>query len=89
MPEDESWWAELLVRQVGQGFAKVALLRKGELDAIDIDPQIAKDFNIEYRGAVKKHRVVRIADGHVLKEGLPTVEDAQAWIRDHRRVLAA
>lgn len=89
VPDDERWYAELLVRQTGQGFAKVVLLRQGELDAIEIDPKISADFDIEWRGAKIKHRVVRKLDKQVLKEGLDTVEAAQAWIRDHARAVAA
>lgn len=89
MPDDERWYAELLVRQAGQGFAKVHVLRKGELDAIEIDPKLSADFDIEWRGARIKHRIVRKKDAKVMKEGLATAEDAQAWIRDHARAVAA
>ena len=89
-PEDETWWAELLVRKVGQGYAKVQLLRQGELEALSpADPELAKDYDIEFRGAVIKHRVVRKKDGVVVKQGLDSEAEAQAWLRDHRRMLAA
>lgn len=87
--EDEAYYAELLVRKVGQGFAKMQLLRSGELDAASADPALTDGYDIQYRGPVVKHRVVRLKDGHVLKQGLDTFEDASAWLRDHKRMLAA
>lgn len=87
--EDESYWAELLVRRVGQGYAKVQELRSGELDARGEDPKLTDGYEIQFRGAVTKHRIVRNKDGQVLKQGLDSHEDAVAWLRDHKRMLAA
>jgi hypothetical protein len=87
--EDESYWAELLVRRVGQGYAKVQTLRSGRLDEGGEAPQLADGYDIQFRGPVVKHRIVRMKDGHVLKSGLDSYEDAAAWLRDHKRMLAA
>lgn len=87
--EDESFWAELLVRKVGQGYAKVQVLRDGKLEQPSADPKLTDGYDIEYRGPIVKHRVVRKKDGAVLKQGLDTFEDAVAWLRDHKRMLAA
>lgn len=89
MPEDEKWWAELLVRRTGQGFASVQVLHKGELEQVAYDPKLTKEYDIEFVGPVLKHRVVRKSDGHVLKDRLETPEAAQAWLRDHLRAIAA
>lgn len=87
--EDESYWAELLVRKVGQGYAKVQTLRSGSLQEPVVDLPQGEGYDIEFRGAIVKHRVVRKSDGHVLKQGLDTYEDAAAWLRDHKRMMAA
>jgi len=89
MSEDDTYWAELLVRKTGQGYAKVQVLRKGELDQPTVDLKATDGYEIEFRGQIVKHRVVRKSDGHVLKQGLDSYEDATAWLRDHKRMLAA
>lgn len=86
--EDETYCAELLVRKTGQGFAKVQVLRHFELDQPTPDPKLGDDHEIEHRGPIVKHRIVRKKDGQVLKQGLDTFEEAQAWLRDHKRMLA-
>lgn len=89
MAEDDSYFAELLVRKVGQGYAKMQVLREGLLEAPVVDLPENEAYAIEFRGAIVKHRVVRKSDGHVLKQGLDSHEDATAWLRDHKRMLAA
>lgn len=87
--EDGSYWAELKVLKVGQGFAKVMVLRHVDLADAGADPSIADGYDIQFRGPIVKHRVVRLKDNHVLKQGLDTEEDARAWLRDHKKMLAA
>lgn len=87
--EDEAYYAELMVRRVGQGYAKMQLLRGGELDKPAADLPENAGYEIQFRGQIVKHRVVRLKDGHVLKQGLDTNEEALAWLRDHKRMLAA
>lgn len=90
IPEDEAWFAELLVRQVGPGFAKVVPLRGGELDALEPDAElIGKDFRLEWVNSTTKYRLVRVKDGHVLKEKLSDRIEAHRWLADHRKALAA
>ena len=86
--EDDVYWAELLVRKVGQGYAKVQLLRDGVLDMPVIDA-VDSGYEIEYRGAIVKHRVVRKSDGHCLKQGMDSFEEASRWLLEHKRMLAA
>lgn len=87
--EDESFWAELFVRRVGQGYALVHELRSGQLGARADAPTPTEGYEIQFRGPVVKHRVVRKSDGHVLKQGLDSEEDARLWLREHKRVMAA
>lgn len=87
--EDESYWAELLVRKVGQGYAKVQALRSGALQEPVVELPEGEGYEIQFRGAIIKHRVVRLSDKQVLKQGLDTYEEAAAWLRDHKRMLAA
>lgn len=89
VPEDEAWFAELLVRKAGQGYAKVQILRTGELDSVAVGAEPADGFEIQFRGPLIKHRIVRVLDGHVLKDKLESYEDATLWLREHRKMLAA
>jgi hypothetical protein len=85
--EDCSYWAELKVLKVGQGFAKVFVLRHIELTAAGADPQVIDGYDIQWTGPIDKHRVLRTKDGHVLKQGLDTWDDASAWLRDYKKML--
>lgn len=85
--EDGSYWAELKVLKVGQGYAKVMALRHVELSAAGADPTVPDGYEIQFRGPIVKHRVIRLKDGHVLKQGLDTEDEARAWLRDHKRLL--
>ena len=87
--EDGSYYAELKVLKVGQGFAKVFVLRHVELEEAGADPAVTDGYEIQFRGPIVKHRVVRLKDGHVLKDKLDTWDDANGWLRDHKRMLAA
>ena len=87
--EDASYWAELKVLKTGQGFAKVMVLRHIALADAGADPAIADGYEIQFRGPILQHRVVRLKDGQVVKQGLTTHDDAVAWLRDHKRMLAA
>lgn len=87
--EDGSYYAELKVLKVGQGYAVVMPLRHIEISADVRTPEVEDGYEIQWRGQIVKHRVVRKKDGHVLKQGLDTADDAAAWLRDHKKALAA
>lgn len=87
--EDGSYYAELKVLKVGQGYAIVMPLRHVELAQAGAGPAVPDGFEVQFLGPIKQHRVVRLKDGHVLKDGLPTEDAARDWLRDHKRMLAA
>lgn len=87
--EDGTYWAELKVIKVGQGFAKVVEFRHIELAAASADPSVPDGYEIQFRGPLVKNRIVRLKDGHVLKQGLDSEEEARLWLRDHKKMLAA
>lgn len=87
--EDGSYYAELKVLKVGQGFAKVFVLRHVALADAGADPTVTEGYEIQFRGPIMKHRVVRLKDNVVLKSGLDSWDDAAAWLRDHKKMLAA
>ena len=86
--ESGAYVGMLYVLKTGPGFAEVAELLYHELDQRRTDTKPADDYRIEWRGAVIKHRIVRVNDGVVLKQGLDTEDQAQEWLRQHRKVMA-
>lgn len=93
--EDNSYYARLYVDRVGQGYAQVLTLEYFDLTELRskaVKPQASAEgtvYNIEHCGPVTKWRVVRVRDGHVLKDKLETDHDAQGWLRDYKRAVAA
>lgn len=89
--EDGSWVAELYVLRVGQGYAQVIALPgyPFTLPGAAAVGAIPDGYDIQWRGHIVKNRIVRLKDGHVLKQGLDTYEDAQVWLREHKRLMAA
>jgi hypothetical protein len=86
--EDGSYWAELKVLKVGQGYAQVMVFRHVVLAAPGPDPMTPDGYEIQFRGPIVKHRVLRLKDGHVLKQALDSEEDARDWLRDYKKMLA-
>lgn len=87
LPEDGSYFAELLVRSAGRQFAVLAELRKVDLAPVKMDNDAR--FQVTYQGAHSKHVVIRIRDRSVLKDGFDTAEDAHAWLATNVKSLAA
>jgi hypothetical protein len=88
--ESGAYVGELYVLKVGQGYA-VTMWLPGfpyQISQAALSPQIPDGYSIEFRGHVVKFRVVRLKDGHVLKSGFDIEEEAQAWLREHKRMLA-
>lgn len=92
IPEDGSFYAELLVITSGKQFATVKLLRHVELERTvkkdAPEAQMHPDYRIEWGGVAEKHRIVR-SDGEVMAKGLQKKADAEAWLKDHLAQLAA
>jgi len=93
IPEDGSFYAELLVITAGKQFATVKLLRHVDLEGKAAkkdapEAQIHPDYKIEWGGVAVKHRVVR-SDGEVMAEGIQKKADAEAWLQDFLTKQAA
>jgi hypothetical protein len=89
------WWAELLVLDVGQTWAKVTSLRFVELaPAKDAPPSEVSEadeaaYEIRYAGPHALHQVIRKSDRAVLKDSLRSKTDAQTWLREHVKAMKA
>lgn len=88
-PEDGSYYAELFVVAAGRQWAKVVELRKVDLNAGAAIPVPAAEFVVNWGGPSHKHRVIRKSDNTVLKSGFSTPEEANAWLADYQKALAA
>ncbi len=81
------FFAEIIVRQAGNNFASVKLLRWHDLG--DTVRQVSvPEYEVVYGGGYAKYQVVRIADREVIKDGIETEEQAQNELRDYVKALA-
>lgn len=80
MPEDGSWWAELLVIHTGPVSVMVRKLRYHELDEVDPD-EIDNDlFKIKWGGPSVMYRIIRKSDNEVVKDHFRNKSDAVNWM---------
>lgn len=87
--EDGSYFAELVVIDAGRLFAKVALLRKIELKAEEVGSDVSPDFEVKWAGRHAKWRVMRKADKASLKDGFDDRAQADLWLANHLKAMAA
>jgi hypothetical protein len=89
--EDGSFFAELIVRDAGRTWAKVALLRHKTFDdgADILGESPAPDYVINFRVGPTKWRVQRKSDGEVLRSGFISKPEAEAWAKTHTQAMAA
>lgn len=84
IPEDGSYFAELLVINADRAYAKVKLLRHIPLDEPAADSVAALiDLFVKWDGPHNKFAVVRKSDGEKLKVGFVEKVEAQRWLDDH------
>ena len=86
--EDNSFYAELLVRDRDHTWAKVHLLQNVVFDAAGErkdteDP----DYEIRWKGRIQKHAIVRKSDNSVIMSGYSAKLDAMAALAEYRRTL--
>lgn len=90
LSETGEYFAELLVMSCDRTWAKVALLRFVELSAPAGNVEIeAAGYKIEWKGPTRKHVVIRLADNEIIKDELPRKADAELWVREHAKAMAA
>lgn len=87
-PKDGAWWAEVLVEQAGQGFARVKLLRHVELDPAAAVALVPDGYDIHPLPS-GSYRAMRIKGGVILSDRCRTFEDALTEVRQDMRMLAA
>jgi hypothetical protein len=84
--ESGEWMLDLLVMGVGRNWVKTRLLKKHELEPVAETLETAERYTVEYKGAHRKHAVIRKADQQVIQDGFPNRVEALAWLANHERV---
>lgn len=89
LADDGSYFAELLVQDVGAGYAKVFLLRS--IDLVSVEPgsenPATSEFEVKWSGRHTKFRVIRKSDGKVLQENLVDKSAGNTWIANHMKAM--
>lgn len=92
-PPEGHYYAELLVRDCGRLFAKVALILKVDLTSVVVGEHALdlSAYRASYAGINAKWCVHRVVDGkkETMKTELGDREEAEAWIRQHVRTVGA
>lgn len=86
--EDGTEWAELLVTLTDRVSAKVIELNRVSLekeDPVAVDPE----YSIAWAGPHHKFRIIRLSDKEVVQPGFATAAEAQRWLHDYTKALAA
>ena len=87
LPEDMAWHATLIVIGKGQLHANVVVLNHVSLGAIG-NEVAGPEYVVDFAGPKHLHRVKRVADGAVVKSGIPTKQEAMAHARSLEAVAA-
>lgn len=85
-----SYFAELIVRDCGAQWAKVEVLRKVDLRAVQpkAAAPVADGYEVKHRGRAG-WCVVRSVDKAILLEGATSRDAATDWLNEHLKKIAA
>lgn len=78
LAEDGSYFSELLVRDVGNLYAKVSVLSHTKFEQEVVE--VPEGYDVKWRGPSAKYGVLRGKD--VLKDGFVGKAEANAWLTD-------
>lgn len=82
-PEDGTYWAELLVLDVGAGGFRVKALRNVPLSETVKSDRVPPGYELRHRGKRYRFSVVRKSDGVLMKDGFATPDEALRWLEGH------
>ena len=89
MPEDESWFAQLLVRSSSRLHAKCEVLHLKTFNDVKKAKEVEGPFSLKHNGPKAKWCVIRNADKALVKDGFASKENAAAWIEANQEDLLA
>lgn len=83
IPEDCSYFVELLVTNVELNRVRVVELRRVVMqESTELQEDLAKDYEVKWRGNIKRHCVLRKSDKKLIKENFATGKEAAQWLSD-------
>jgi hypothetical protein len=88
LPEDGSYYAQLIVQSKNEHGMVVAEILKKDLTEVAASPVSAEEVYVEWGGA-HKWRVVRASDNDVLAKDFTNENDASAWVAGNRKKMVA
>lgn len=88
LPEDESYYAELLVLSTGTGYAKVMVLREVKLAEAEEENADAQTI-VKWNGPHARWAVIRKSDKAVLQDRIQDKVQAQTFAAQYERKIAA
>lgn len=81
LPDDNSYYSELLVLDVGKLFAKVVELRCVVIESSkSLSITLPEGYEIKFRGPIQKWTVLRGKE--ILKDGM-LKQQAENWLSEH------
>lgn len=88
MPEDGTFWAELLVLNAGPMFAKVYVMRHHEIGEVGTS-SLSDAFQIGWKGPVRQYAVIRAKDNTIMQDKFASRETAMGWLAENAKSMAA
>lgn len=88
-PDDETYYAELLVKTAERTGATFWLVHFVELAGKAQDAKDDDQFVVGWGGPHQKHRVLRKTDNTVLQSGFSSSAEARAWAETHTKAMTA
>lgn len=90
IPMDGAWFAELLVLDKSDHWARLHILRLVDLETVVASEEIPPGYSIKWKGPKVRWVVLRDADGRPMTaKKLQTKAEAIEWLQDHVRSMAA
>ena len=87
--DDGAYYARLLVRAKGDLWARVSVIEKHDLDAVEPRGVSADRYKVKYLDPHNRYGVIDTQTGKRLIEGLQGRADADRWVANHVKSLAA
>lgn len=79
LAQDSSWYGEFLVRSVEGPNVQIGVLKFEKFGSTDL--LAYEDYLVDWNPTARA-RVIRKSDNHIMVEGLPSKEAAEAWLRE-------
>lgn len=89
LPDNDAYFAELLVMSSQKLTAKVALLRAISLNGDVQVPAEDSGFELKFRGPSARWSIIRKSDREVIKEQMSTKEEAASELEAYLKAFAA